>query len=251
MLAEVQRHPNRRYYVLKSIIVRNLYGVDIMDEAVEICRLRLFLKLVAQVDEAQRIEPLPDIDFNIRAGNTLVGFTSLKEVEEALTLEQKGGGSQTVMLGMRPEENRALQEVREATRAPVMLHADEVAEMDESIKELSYSDTFRAAEIPADRLLQDGGKIEAGKVTLEVIHTPGHTSGSICLKAAPDIVFTGDTLFAGSIGSVGSQKEFEQLISSIQTRLLVFPAGTKIYPGHGPGSIVDVEKRNNPMLMML
>ena len=145
----------------------------------------------------------------------------------------------------------ALQEVREATRAPVMLHADEVAEMDESIKELSYSDTFRASEIPADRLLQDGDKIEAGKLTLEVIHTPGHTSGSICLKAAPDIVFTGDTLFAGSIGSVGSQKEFEQLISSIQTRLLVFPAGTKIYPGHGPGSIIDVEKRNNPMLMML
>lgn len=145
----------------------------------------------------------------------------------------------------------ALQEVREATRAPVMLHADEVAEMDESIKELSYSDTFRASEIPADRLLQDGGKIEAGKVTLEVIHTPGHTSGSICLKAAPDIVFTGDTLFAGSIGSVGSQEEFEQLISSIQTKLLVLPAGTKIYPCHGPGSIVDVEKRNNPMLMML
>jgi len=113
VLDAVGQHPNRRYYVLKSIIVRNLYGVDIMDEAVEICRLRLFLKLVAQVEDAAQVEPLPDIDFNIRAGNTLVGFTSLKEVEEALTLEQKGAGNQTVMLGMRPEEDRALAEVKE------------------------------------------------------------------------------------------------------------------------------------------
>ncbi len=145
----------------------------------------------------------------------------------------------------------ALQEVQEATRAPVMLHADEIDEFDESIKELSYRDTFRATEIPADRLLQEGDKIEVGKLTLEVIHTPGHTRGSISLKAAPDIVFTGDTLFAGSIGSVGSEEGYDQLLTSIQTKLLVFPPGTKIYPGHGPGSTIDVEKRNNPLLMML
>ncbi|MDD4334405.1 MAG: MBL fold metallo-hydrolase [Desulfotomaculaceae bacterium] len=145
----------------------------------------------------------------------------------------------------------ALEEVRDATRAPVMLHADEVDEMAESIKELSYSDTFRSVEVPADRLLQDGDKIEAGTLTLEVIHTPGHSSGSICLKAAPDIVFTGDTLFAGSVGSVDSPGGFDRLMASIQTRLLVFPPETKIYPGHGPGSQIGMEKRNNPLLMML
>ena len=81
-LKRVEEHPNHRYFVLKSAIVNNLYGVDIMEEAVEICKLRLFLKLVAQVERVENIEPLPDIDFNIRAGNTLVGFASIEEVKK-------------------------------------------------------------------------------------------------------------------------------------------------------------------------
>ena len=84
ILEQINRHPNRRYFILKSIIINNLFGVDIMEEAVEICKLRLFLKLVAQVEKVEHIEPLPDIDFNIRAGNTLVGFTTYDEVKEAV-----------------------------------------------------------------------------------------------------------------------------------------------------------------------
>jgi hypothetical protein len=84
ILEDVARHPNHRYFILKSIIIGNLYGVDIMEEAVEICKLRLFLKLVAQVENAKQVEPLPDIDFNIRPGNTLVGFASLDEVKKTL-----------------------------------------------------------------------------------------------------------------------------------------------------------------------
>jgi Eco57I restriction-modification methylase len=83
-LAEVDKHPNRRYFILKSIIVNNLYGVDIMEEAVEICKLRLFLKLVAQIDRVKDMEPLPDIDFNIRPGNTLVGFATLNDVKHTV-----------------------------------------------------------------------------------------------------------------------------------------------------------------------
>ena len=84
ILAGVDAHASERYFILKSIVIGNLYGVDIMEEAVEICKLRLFLKLVAQLDSYDQIEPLPDIDFNIRAGNTLVGFASLDEVKSAL-----------------------------------------------------------------------------------------------------------------------------------------------------------------------
>ena len=80
------RHPSQRYFILKSIVLNNLYGVDIMEEAVEICKLRLFLKLVAQLESYDQIEPLPDIDFNIKAGNTLVGFTSLDAVRRAMTI---------------------------------------------------------------------------------------------------------------------------------------------------------------------
>jgi len=90
VMEQVSQHPNRRYFVLKSIIMNNLYGVDIMEEAAEICKLRLFLKLIAQVDRGEDIEPLPDIDFNIRTGNTLVGFASYAEVKEAVTYETDG-----------------------------------------------------------------------------------------------------------------------------------------------------------------
>lgn len=86
---QIAQHPNQMYYVLKTIMVNNLYGVDIMAEAVEICKLRLFLKLAATVEKDERaanfgIEPLPDIDFNVRAGNTLVGFATYAEAERAV-----------------------------------------------------------------------------------------------------------------------------------------------------------------------
>jgi hypothetical protein len=83
VLAQISKHPSDRYFILKSIIISNLFGVDIMEEAVEICKLRLFLKLVAQVESVSQIEPLPDIDFNIRAGNTLVGYTTLDQVRKS------------------------------------------------------------------------------------------------------------------------------------------------------------------------
>ena len=93
-LERVAKHPNRRYFILKSIILNNLYGVDIMEEATEICKLRLFLKLVAQVEPNlgkpnSGLEPLPDIDFNIRAGNTLVGFANYEEVRKAVEGEDQ------------------------------------------------------------------------------------------------------------------------------------------------------------------
>lgn len=88
-------HPNLQYFIYKSIILRNLYGVDIMKEAVEIAKLRLFLKLVATVEADYRkpnlgLEPLPDVDFNIRAGNTLVGFATEAELDNALNYSIDG-----------------------------------------------------------------------------------------------------------------------------------------------------------------
>ena len=81
---------NIQYFIYKSIILRNLYGVDIMVEATEIAKLRLFLKMVAVVDVDYRaanlgLDPLPDIDFNIRCGNTLVGYATEEELNNDLT----------------------------------------------------------------------------------------------------------------------------------------------------------------------
>ncbi len=116
VLEQIERHPNREYYVLKRIMVNNLYGVDIMPEAVEICKLRLFLKLAAQVETAEQIEPLPDIDFNIRAGNTLVGFATKEEVLRAIQGKQVSGGAQQFKL-LSSDDQAALAEIEERAQA--------------------------------------------------------------------------------------------------------------------------------------
>ncbi len=88
-LTSIKDHDNVEYFIHKRIIVDNLFGVDIMAEAVEICKLRLFLKLIAHAEpdtsrENLGIEPLPDVDFNILCGNTLVGFATHDEAREAV-----------------------------------------------------------------------------------------------------------------------------------------------------------------------
>jgi len=111
-LARIRRHPNRKYFVLKSIIVNNLFGVDIMEEAVEICKLRLFLKLVSQVDDVDKIEPLPDIDFNIRAGNSLVGYATFEDIQKAKATQLDLSGALKGIEERIESADRALQSFR-------------------------------------------------------------------------------------------------------------------------------------------
>ena len=116
ILRQVDMHPSPKYFILKSIVLNNLYGVDIMEEAVEICKLRLFLKLVAQLKSYDQIEPLPDIDFNIRTGNTLVGFTSLDAVRRAMTItETSAQPMPEVRRAVRGQQIRALDEEQQRT----------------------------------------------------------------------------------------------------------------------------------------
>ena len=91
-LADAAAHPNHSYFIYKSIILNNLYGVDLMEEAVEICKLRLFLKLAAQAPDRDHMEPLPDMDFNIRAGNTLVGYATREQLSKAMRWDQNTQG---------------------------------------------------------------------------------------------------------------------------------------------------------------
>src|SRR5665647_522952 len=129
----------------------------------------------------------------------------------------------------------ALAEVREATGAKVLIHADDAAQLTDSGQNLSAFVGQKLSVKAADQLLQDGDKIQFGNCSLEVIHTPGHTRGGISLKGEPDILITGDTLFAGSVGrSDFPGGSHNVLISSIKNKLLKFPPETKVYPGHGP-----------------
>ncbi|MBI3340151.1 MAG: Eco57I restriction-modification methylase domain-containing protein [Chloroflexi bacterium] len=116
-LEQVRQRPDEDYFIFKSIIINNLYGVDIMEEAVEICKLRLFLKLASQVEpdaskENLGIEPLPDIDFNIRAGNTLVGFATREDVKRSVQFGTVGGVQSEKLFAM-PEEDAQLKRIEE------------------------------------------------------------------------------------------------------------------------------------------
>jgi hypothetical protein len=108
ILERVGKHRNRRYFILKSIIINNLFGVDIMEEATEICKLRLFLKLVAQLEPNEEIEALPDIDFNIRAGNSLVGYPTHEHAKKAVTSEMTGQNKMQFDDAMDRIEDKAL-----------------------------------------------------------------------------------------------------------------------------------------------
>ncbi|MDI6809416.1 MAG: MBL fold metallo-hydrolase [Candidatus Eisenbacteria bacterium] len=96
--------------------------------------------------------------------------------------------------------------------------------------------------------IEGGDVIGAGDIRLEVIHTPGHTMGGVCF-VYKDHLFSGDTLFAGSIGRTDLPGgSYDQLINSITKKILPLGDDTKVYPGHGPSTTVGIEKEENPFL---
>jgi glyoxylase-like metal-dependent hydrolase (beta-lactamase superfamily II) len=104
---------------------------------------------------------------------------------------------------------------------------------------------------PADVLLRDGDIVEEAGIRLEVLHTPGHTPGGICLYARQEgLVFVGDTLFADSVGRTDFPGgDMGQLIRSIKNKLLSLPDSTVAYPGHGSRTTIGRERRANPFLI--
>lgn len=111
-----------------------------------------------------------------------------------------------------------------------------------------YFDLADYVAFEPDDLLADGERVTIGESVLTVLHTPGHSEGGLCYQA--DVgVFCGDTLFAGSLGRTDFPGgSFETLIDSIRKKILVLDDSTRLYPGHGPGTTVGSERRNNPFL---
>lgn len=103
---------------------------------------------------------------------------------------------------------------------------------------------------PLGRELRDGDTIEFGTHSFMVIQTPGHTRGGVCFYCKEEnALFTGDTLFQCSIGRTDLEGGcYEDIIQSVKERLLVLPPETKVYPGHGPSSSIEFERKYNPYL---
>ena len=100
-----------------------------------------------------------------------------------------------------------------------------------------------------DRLLKDGEYIDIGDIHLEVLHTPGHSSGGISL-AGHGVVFSGDTLFNFGIGRTDFPGcSYKRLMRSIHQKLMVLPDETIVYPGHGPATTIGNERMRNPFLL--
>lgn len=131
---------------------------------------------------------------------------------------------------------------------PIWIHKEDANFLQDSDKNLSSLLGFDLKSPQATKLLEEGEVLKIGKLSLEVIHTPGHTPGSICLKS-DGILFSGDLLFAGGIGRsnfpYGSEKE---LFQSLKKKVLVYDDDTVVYPGHGPTTTIGMEKKSNPFL---
>lgn len=130
-------------------------------------------------------------------------------------------------------------------KAPIYIHRMDADFLINAKLNMSASFGFSIKSPEANRVLDDGDIIEIGDLKLKVIHTPGHTPGSISLLG-DGIVFTGDTLFMGGVGRTdfpyGSE---EKLICSIREKLLVLDDKTIVYPGHGPSTTIGQERLAN------
>ncbi len=141
----------------------------------------------------------------------------------------------------------------EKTGAPVFLHASD-REWAEGGPRNSKMFGLRVPPFPKWEAAGEGCEFTLGNSTVRVIHTPGHTQGGLCLHLADDgaggaHLFTGDTLFAGSVGRTDLPGgDAAQLIRSIREKLLTLSDATKVYPGHGPFSTIGDERRENPFL---
>ena len=134
-------------------------------------------------------------------------------------------------------------------RCPIIVHTlDSKYLLDSDLNLSAFIGSHAPLSPPADKLVDDGDEIAIGDLAFKVIHTPGHTPGGICLYM-DGILFSGDTLFAGSIGRAdfpgGSH---QQLVESIQSKLMILPNDTIVYPGHGPRTTIGSERLGNPFL---
>jgi hydroxyacylglutathione hydrolase len=139
--------------------------------------------------------------------------------------------------------------IKEATGAEIIIHSGDADKLVNPRSNFSLYMGNKISSPPADILINEGDIIKIGTtVELEVIHTPGHSPGGICLKIG-DIIFVGDTLFQGSIGRTDFPGgSYEQLINNIKTKLLCYEDDVIAYPGHGPATTIGFERVNNPFL---
>jgi hydroxyacylglutathione hydrolase len=141
--------------------------------------------------------------------------------------------------------------LKRLTGAPILLNENDLP----LLQMMEMQAGWLGVDVPEtespDASLHDGLRVGLDSFPAEVLHTPGHTQGSICLYFAPlSLLVAGDTLFAGSIGRTDLPGgNARQILDSIHSRLLVLPEETQVLPGHGTSTTIGLEKQRNPFLL--
>ena len=140
--------------------------------------------------------------------------------------------------------------LKRVTGAPIFLNQYDLPQLAMMEVQAGWLGVKRPEVAPPDASAEDGTKVGLPNLSAEVLHTPGHTEGSICLYFAPhQLLIAGDTLFAGSIGRTDLPGGDERkIIRSIRERLLTLPDQIKVIPGHGYDTTIAEERASNPFL---
>ncbi|MDD4494324.1 MAG: MBL fold metallo-hydrolase [Eubacteriales bacterium] len=141
----------------------------------------------------------------------------------------------------------AVDKLRENTGAPVLVHINEAGYLPDAWYNGSAIFGLNRQFNEADRFLKDGELIPLGDINLEILHTPGHTPGCICIKAGNSL-FTGDTLFYLSVGRTDLGNGSIEDIKASLKKLMTLDDGIEVYPGHGSRTTIGFERKNNPWL---
>ncbi|SCZ07212.1 MBL fold metallo-hydrolase [Alkaliphilus peptidifermentans] len=141
-----------------------------------------------------------------------------------------------------------VKEIQDKTNAPLYIHEADLYILKDKSKNYSSHMGTNPVELSTDKFLKDDDIIELGELKLKIIHTPGHTPGGVSILV-DQYLFTGDTLFANSIGrSDLDGGNHDQLIHSIQTKLMGLNDEITVFPGHGPATRIGIEKLTNPYI---
>lgn len=144
-----------------------------------------------------------------------------------------------------------VKEIKSATGAEVAIHKEDAPGFSNSTLNGSSQFAVPISFGEPDILLEDNSSLDVGNLHFEIIHTPGHSAGSISIKVN-NIIFTGDTLFRTSIGRTDLPTSNEKaIIHSITKKLFAYPPDTIIYPGHGPSTSIDYEIKHNYVIKSL
>jgi glyoxylase-like metal-dependent hydrolase (beta-lactamase superfamily II) len=140
--------------------------------------------------------------------------------------------------------------LKQLTGAPILLNEDDLPLLATMTTQAGWLGMAVPETAPPDGNLADGQMVGLEGYPATVLHTPGHSQGSVCLHFAPlKLLVAGDTLFAGSIGRTDLPGgNFDQIIDSLHKRLLPLPDETRVLTGHGPETTIGAERRSNPFL---